>query len=104
MTVSANMLVINEIGLHARPAADFVKGIAGLNAEIKIRNTTKNSDWHNAKSIIDVLSLGIENGHEIEITCSGEDENNVLKTLKDQFTSFFRFCGDNGHGPALADV
>ncbi len=94
MTINVNMLVINEIGLHARPAADFVKEINSYKADIKIRNTTRESEWHNAKSIIDILSLGIESGHEIEIKCSGVDESNVLNALKNNFNSFFKILGN----------
>jgi len=63
--------VINEVGLHARPASEFAKLPRGFKADIKVRNRTTNSNMVDAKSILSVLTLGVEKEHEIELTAEG---------------------------------
>jgi len=81
--------VINEVGLHARPASEFVKLAGGFKADIKIRNTTTNSNLVDAKSILSVLTLGVEKNHEIELTAEGDDEVQALAALRELIESDF---------------
>lgn len=73
--------VTNEAGLHARPAAEFVKEANRHAATIQVRNLTTGSAWADAKSILSVLTLGVERGHEIEICTQGEGEDEALEAL-----------------------
>ena len=73
--------VVNEVGLHARPAALFVAKAASFKSDIRIHNATKNGKWVSAKSILGVLTLGVEKDHEIEITAEGEDEVEAVKQI-----------------------
>jgi|GEM_PF-31510 len=75
------MKVTNPVGLHARPAAEFVKRANQFSADIRIRNLTQNTAWANAKSILGVLTLGVEKGHEIEVTAEGADANEAFRAL-----------------------
>ena len=54
-----------------------------------MRNTTTNSSAVDAKSILSVLSLGVENGHEIELTSEGEDEVQAIGALRELIESDF---------------
>ena len=74
--------VVNEVGLHARPASEFVKLAGQFKADLRVRNITSNSDLVDAKSIISILTLGVEKGHEIELTGDGEDEAEALQALQ----------------------
>lgn len=74
--------VVNEVGLHARPASEFVKLAAQFKASILVRNVTAGSQPVDAKSILSVLTLGVEQGHQIEISCEGEDEQQALEALQ----------------------
>jgi phosphocarrier protein HPr len=74
--------VTNDVGLHARPAALFVKEVGLFKSDIRIRNATTDSDWADAKSILSVLTLGVEKGHEIEITAEGSDEIQAATALE----------------------
>ena len=74
MTTKIHVRVINEVGLHARPASVFVKEANNYEAEIQIRNQTTDSEWQDAKSILGVLSLGVEKGHVVEMVAKGTDE------------------------------
>ena len=74
--------VTNEVGLHARPAALFVKEAGLFKSDVRVRNGTTDSDWVDAKSILSVLTLGVEKGHEIEITAEGLDETQAARALE----------------------
>jgi phosphotransferase system HPr (HPr) family protein len=80
--VQSNLFTIhNEVGLHARPAALFVRTAAQFKSTIKVRNVTRGTPFINAKSILSVLGLGATKNHEIEITTEGEDEQTALETI-----------------------
>jgi phosphotransferase system HPr (HPr) family protein len=81
--------VINEVGLHARPASEFVKLAGQFKADIRVRNKTTGSDAVDAKSILSVLTLGVEKGHEIELTGEGEDEAGAIQALRELIESDF---------------
>lgn len=73
--------VTAEVGLHARPAAVFVEQASRYEAEINVRNVTAESDWADAKSILSVLTLGVEQDHEIELEVDGPDETQAVAAL-----------------------
>jgi phosphotransferase system HPr (HPr) family protein len=77
----AMILVQAEVGLHARPAAVFVKQAGQFACEIRIRNCTSGSSWVDAKSILGVLTLGVEKNHEIEMEAEGSDEQAAIDAL-----------------------
>jgi phosphocarrier protein HPr len=81
--------VNNEAGLHARPAAEFVKEAARFESTIEIRGVTRPSAWMDAKSILSVLSLGVERGHEIEVRTNGTDEMEAITSLVQLIESAF---------------
>lgn len=63
--VSRTVILRNRDGLHARPAADFVKLASGFDAEV----TVNGKDAH---SLLGIMSLGLTRGMSVEI--SGPDE------------------------------
>jgi phosphotransferase system HPr (HPr) family protein len=81
--------VINEVGLHARPAAEFVKLAGQFKSSLRVKNITRNSNSVDAKSILSVLTLGVEKGHEIELTGEGEDEGSAIMALRNLIESDF---------------
>lgn len=74
--------VEHSVGLHARPAAQFVQTANSFESDITIKNQTSDTDPVNAKSILSVLTLGVHQGYEIEIVTEGEDEKEALAALK----------------------
>ncbi len=80
---SVDLTVTHEVGLHARPAAEFVKLAATFPCEIHVRNLTTQGDPVNAKSILSVLTLGVNQGHRIQIDTSGDQEDDALVAMKD---------------------
>jgi phosphocarrier protein len=57
------------VALHARPAGLLVRAATGFSAEVFV---SANGRRANAKSILDILSLGAEGGAELVIDASGE--------------------------------
>lgn len=82
MAVCTEVLVTNEVGLHARPAALFVQEAAKYQADIQVRNVTGGKDWIDAKSILSVLMLGASKGHTIEIKADGSDAEEAVRALE----------------------
>lgn len=84
-----NLKVINAVGLHARPASEFVKLATKFKSRISIQNITKASSTVDAKSILSVLTLGVEKEHEIALSAEGEDEVQAVQALRDLIESDF---------------
>jgi len=70
--------VTNRAGLHARPAAEFVKRAGRFEAEIVL---VRSGLSVNGKSIMGVLMLAAEQGSEILIKASGPDAADALEAL-----------------------
>lgn len=75
---SESIIVENKTGIHARPAVLFVQTAAKFQSNITIK---KNDVTASAKSIINILSLGITRGDEIMISAEGKDEEVAVKEL-----------------------
>ncbi len=82
--------VINEVGLHARPAAIFVQTANRFKSQIILRNITKNSMPSDAKSILGVLVLGVEKDDIIRLEINGEDEEAAATCLTRLVESDFK--------------
>lgn len=82
----ATMLVRHEAGLHARPAAQFVKLAKQYRSNISV---SSNGKTVNAKSMVLILTLGISQGTEIEISAVGEDEQEAVSALVSLIESSF---------------
>lgn len=83
------LTVTNRLGLHARPAALFVSTASRYQATITVRDVTRQSRAVSAKSINQVATLGVLQGHQIGIAAQGEDAQSALEALavlvKDNF-------------------
>ncbi len=75
------LTVTNRLGLHARPAAQFVSTAGRYQASVLVRNLTRGSDWVNAKSINQVATLGVLQGHQISIAAEGPEAQEALEAL-----------------------
>ena len=76
------MTINNSSGLHARPAAKFVQMAASYPCEIYVRNVTAGGKPVNAKSILSVLALGVNQGCVIDVEASGDQSEEALHALK----------------------
>lgn len=73
------LTVHHEVGLHARPASLLVQTAKKFDAEIQVCYGGRRA---NAKSILNVLSLGAEQGAEIAICANGVQADEALEALK----------------------
>jgi len=72
--------------LHARPAARLVRAIQDFDAELVLIRDKVRAD---AKSILDILALSIQEGDWFEIEARGADAEAALEALSGLFTSNF---------------
>ncbi len=70
--------IMNQVGLHARPATYFIQKANEFKEEIKV---TKDEREVNGKSLLGVLSLGITRGSSIKISAVGENEEAAVEAL-----------------------
>lgn len=70
--------IVNDTGLHARPAAQFVQRAQRFKADISVK---KEEMCVNGKSMIGILTLGANKGSQIKIIANGEDEVEAAKQL-----------------------
>lgn len=78
--------IINSLGLHARPAAWFVKIAAPFASSVFIE---RDGVRINGKSIMGVMMLAAEKGSKLTIIADGPDENEVLEKLVELFRNKF---------------
>ena len=78
MQAERSVQIVNEAGIHARPAAEIVKTAARFKSEITI---VKDGLDVNAKSIMGVMMLAAENGATIALRAIGDDAEAALDAL-----------------------
>jgi phosphotransferase system HPr (HPr) family protein len=74
-----SVTVTHDVGLHARPAALFVKTASGFQSEIRVRHSDKTA---NAKSILEILTLDAGANAELIISAQGADAETALDALE----------------------
>lgn len=78
--------VMNETGLHARPASLLVKTASAFVSDIQLIIDEKTAD---AKSIINVLSLGLRKDDVLKVEASGIDEADAITHMTALFANGF---------------
>lgn len=84
--IERKVTIINDAGLHTRPAATIVKLAAKFKCEFFIKKQGLNI---NGKSIIGVMTLAAEKGSQLTLTFDGEDEEGAAETIVDFFERGF---------------
>lgn len=79
--------VKNETGLHARPASMFVNLAGTFKSRIELQRLGE-EDRYNAKSIIMLLPLGLEQGERALLSAEGEDEKEAVEALAELAAGF----------------
>ncbi|KPL25490.1 MAG: hypothetical protein AMJ93_00060 [Anaerolineae bacterium SM23_84] len=82
--------VRHEVGLHARPAALFVQAAKKFQSAITV---SKDEKEVNAKSILSILTLGVNQNTVITIKADGADEEEAVKALQELVESNFAEAG-----------
>lgn len=92
---SITLTVHHAVGLHARPAAAFVKTAQRFPCTVTIQNLTSGKAPANAKSALGVLTQAVQQGHEILLEANGDSADEALNALQDLINS--NFGEDGGH-------
>ncbi len=79
--ITQKITLTAENGMHARPAGELVKLVKSF-APAKVTLATEVKTV-NAASMLSILSLGLKQGTEIEVTVEGGDEADILATVLD---------------------
>ena len=80
------IVVRNQVGLHARPATFFIQKANEYKSSIWVEKDEKKV---NAKSLLGVLSLGVTKGVSITIIAEGPDEEQAVNELVSMISSNF---------------
>jgi len=76
--IEKNLTIKSPNGLHARPAGVFAKKAAEFKSEITIKATKGSA---NAKSIMSLMALGLDQGADVVLAASGEDADLAISEL-----------------------
>lgn len=74
-----DLVLDNEIGLHARPAAQLARTLTGLTAEVTVRFGDRDAD---ARSVLALLGLSARKGDRLTLTATGPDAAEALRRIK----------------------
>ncbi|MBF4590126.1 dihydroxyacetone kinase phosphoryl donor subunit DhaM [Curtobacterium sp. VKM Ac-1395] len=75
VAASATVQLVNETGLHARPAAEFVKTAAKYEAAVRVNGV-------DAKSLLGIMALALPKGATVSIEATGADAQDAVDALE----------------------
>ena len=74
----ATVVVTNEVGLHARPAALLARCLAGLRADVRVRVRDSEAD---AASVLGLMGLGARKGDRATVVATGADAEEAVRRI-----------------------
>lgn len=81
-TAETTLMITNKVGLHMRPAKDFVQTAMRFACALRVRNLDRpERPDGNAKSMIDVMKIGVAAGQRIHIHAVGADAAEAIEAL-----------------------
>ncbi|MBX3746165.1 MAG: HPr family phosphocarrier protein [Verrucomicrobiae bacterium] len=83
LTTVRDLVVANRLGIHARPAAMFVRIASRFHSEILVE---KDGERINGKSIMGLMMLAAGPGSRLRLMASGEDAQDALRALEELVT------------------
>ncbi|MBR3903548.1 MAG: HPr family phosphocarrier protein [Akkermansia sp.] len=84
--ITKKLTVQNKLGIHARPAAQFVRVASRFQADVSVE---KDDEAVDGKSIMGLMMLAVGWGAEIVVTVDGPDEVEALTALEELINSKF---------------
>lgn len=85
--VTKEIIIRNEQGFHVRPAQLFVDKANEFRSDLKVRS--ESGEEADGKSMLDLMTLGLEKDARIVLEASGEDEQECLQALAELIESKF---------------
>jgi phosphocarrier protein HPr len=80
------MTIVNRLGMHARPAAMFVRIASRYRCEIWVE---KDGEEINGKSIMGLMMLAAGQGSKLRVRCEGPDAKEALQELEELIAARF---------------
>jgi phosphotransferase system HPr (HPr) family protein len=77
--VSAKLEIRNSLGLHVRPATELAKLARRFQAAVRLK--TAGGEIVDARSILELMTLGLEQGSQVEVDADGPDEAAALAAV-----------------------
>lgn len=84
-TITREITIVNELGLHARPAAEFVRAAKSFRAEVSLM---KDGEHYSAASLIDVLRANLDCGATATLEARGVDAEKAIARLEKLLQEF----------------
>src|SRR6476661_2567219 len=78
--IEKEVTIVNRLGMHARPAAMFVRVASRFRCEVWVE---KEGEKINGKSIMGLMMLAAGQGSKLLICCEGTDADKVLEELEE---------------------
>ena len=76
--IQKRITIENELGLHARPAAEFVKAASKFKCSVQLAKgvmTPGDEEWVNGKSVLGILTLAVEQGDSLLLRIEGKGDD-----------------------------
>jgi phosphocarrier protein len=83
---TANVIIVNKLGLHARASAKFVTLASSFKSDVTLG---RNGQHANGKSIMGIMMLAAGKGTQVELIIEGDDEEQALGALIDLIANRF---------------
>ena len=90
----------NKLGLHARPVAELIRQVAGLDAQVRIGRSGKPAT--DLRSLLGVVSLALRGGETAELSASGPDASAALDRVEGLIETGFGEDDASTTGPGSA--
>ncbi len=84
--ITRELVIMNRYGLHARPAAMFVKTSNRYKADVWVE---KDGEEVNGKSIMGLMMLAAGHGSKLRVSASGADAEKFLREIEELVTKRF---------------
>lgn len=84
--ITKKITVLNKLGIHARPAAQFVRVASRFQADVTVEKDDERVD---GKSIMGLMMLAVGCGAEISVTADGADEADALAAIEELISGKF---------------
>jgi len=83
---SKELTILNRLGMHARPSAQFVKICSRFRCDVWVE---KDGEQVNGKSIMGLMMLAAGMGSKLKVTCEGPDADQALVEIEALITRKF---------------
>lgn len=84
--ITKKLSILNKLGIHARPAAQFVRVASRFESDVTVEKDDESVD---GKSIMGLMMLAVGWGAEITVSAEGPDEAETIKALEELIQSKF---------------